>query len=260
MILINERSCIVKYFKSAIQRVPSDTSEEDAKTQLHFVIEDYIKTHILNAQEELLKIGSARVSNGDVIMTYARSNIVEKILIHASVVEKKKFKVIVAGSRPTDESAKLIHALATAGIECVFILLPCISYSLSQATHVFLGAGAVLSNGGIISRAGTASVALMANQFQKPVYVFAETFKFSSNVQLDSITSNELADPDKLLINGSSNPLSKWKETPNLKLLNLVYDMTPADLIRCIVTEVGIIPPTSVPVIVRERKDIESAE
>lgn len=250
----------IKYFKSAIQKISSDTSEDEAKSQLAFVIEDYIRTHILNAQEELMKIGCSRISNGDVIMTYARSSVVEKILINAATVEKKKFKVIVAGSRPTDESIKLVHALATAGIECVFVLLPCISFSFAQITHVFLGAGAVLSNGGIISRAGTASVALMAREFQKPVYVFAETYKFSGNVQLDSITSNELADPDKLLINGTSDPLAKWRETPNLKLLNLVYDMTPADLIRCIVTEVGIIPPTSVPVIVRERKEIESAE
>lgn len=35
-------------------------------------------------------------------------------------------------------------------------------------------------------------------------------------------------------------------------LLNLVYDAMPADFVTLIVTEFGAIPPTSVPVILRE--------
>jgi translation initiation factor 2B subunit (eIF-2B alpha/beta/delta family) len=37
-----------------------------------------------------------------------------------------------------------------------------------------------------------------------------------------------------------------------LQLLNLVYDVTPSTFITMVVTEVGMIPPTSVPVILRE--------
>jgi translation initiation factor eIF-2B subunit delta len=46
--------------------------------------------------------------------------------------------------------------------------------------------------------------------------------------------------------------LKDWKNKDHLKLLNLVYDLTPMDFISMVVTEVGIIPPTSVPVIIRE--------
>jgi translation initiation factor eIF-2B subunit delta len=35
-------------------------------------------------------------------------------------------------------------------------------------------------------------------------------------------------------------------------MLNLVYDLTPAHYISQVITEVGIIPPTSVPVVIRE--------
>lgn len=37
----------------------------------------------------------------------------------------------------------------------------------------------------------------------------------------------------------------------NLHLLNLVYDVTPSDLVDMAVTELGMIPCTSVPVVLR---------
>jgi translation initiation factor eIF-2B subunit delta len=37
-----------------------------------------------------------------------------------------------------------------------------------------------------------------------------------------------------------------------LQALNLCYDITPIQFIAVVVTEVGMIPPTSVPVIIRE--------
>ncbi len=41
--------------------------------------------------------------------------------------------------------------------------------------------------------------------------------------------------------------------------LGLIYDLTPAEFVTALVTEVGIIPPTSVPVIIRETKDRQSS-
>ncbi len=46
-----------------------------------------------------------------------------------------------------------------------------------------LGASALLSNGSVISRAGTATVALMATQRNVPVLVCCETYKFSEKVR-----------------------------------------------------------------------------
>lgn len=43
----------------------------------------------------------------------------------------------------------------------------------------------------------------------------------------------------------------------NLKILNLLYDLTPARYVSMVVTEIGLIPPTSVPVVIREyRKEL----
>jgi translation initiation factor 2B subunit (eIF-2B alpha/beta/delta family) len=42
------------------------------------------------------------------------------------------------------------------------------------------------------------------------------------------------------------------EQLPHLGLLNLKYDAMPADYVTMVVTEFGMIPPTSVPVILRE--------
>ncbi|ORX63468.1 hypothetical protein DL89DRAFT_273358 [Linderina pennispora] len=50
-------------------------------------------------------------------------------------------------------------------------------------------------------------------------------------------------------------PLTDWRETKNLRLLNLVQDITPPDFVSMIITEVGMIPTTSIPVVLREYKN-----
>lgn len=66
------------------------------------------------------------------------------------------------------------------------------------AQQVLLGASGVLSNGTVVSRAGSAAVAMMAAADSTPVLICCETYKFHERVQLDSITHNELGDPDAL--------------------------------------------------------------
>ncbi|KAL5046054.1 hypothetical protein BDW71DRAFT_69933 [Aspergillus fruticulosus] len=124
-----------------------------------------------------------------------------------------------------------------------------------------------------------------------PVIVCCETVKFTDRVALDSIVVNEIADADELVPtqpphqltdlpdpaaaaqpepkkggksapsnpsqsesnapkkNGS--PLADWRNTPNLQLLNLLYDATPAEYVDMVVTEMGSLPPSAVPIVHR---------
>jgi translation initiation factor eIF-2B subunit delta len=43
-----------------------------------------------------------------------------------------------------------------------------------------------------------------------------------------------------------------WENQSNLILLNLTYDAMPADFVTMIITEIGMVPPSSVPAILRE--------
>ena len=46
--------------------------------------------------------------------------------------------------------------------------------------------------------------------------------------------------------------MANWRNLEKLKLLNLLYDVTPAAFVTAVACDAGIVPTTSVPVILRE--------
>lgn len=99
-------------------------------------------------------------------------------------------------------------------------------------------------------------VAMMAKANNKPVLLCCETYKFCERVQTDSFVFNELGDPSDLVDLGRrGNVLDSWKETPALKILNLVLDATPPQFVDMVITEIGLIPCTSVPVVLRVKEE-----
>lgn len=57
---------------------------------------------------------------------------------------------------------------------------------------MLLGAHALMANGYVMSRAGTAQVAMVAKAYNVPVLVCCETHKFSERVQTDAFVYNEI--------------------------------------------------------------------
>ncbi|NXW51703.1 EI2BD factor, partial [Nyctiprogne leucopyga] len=65
-------------------------------------------------------------------------------------------------------------------------------------------------------------------------------------------TAHRTDDPDDLIVlRKGQAQLSGWAENKSLRLLNLVYDVTPPDLVDLVITDLGMIPCTSVPVVLR---------
>ncbi|KAJ5587463.1 uncharacterized protein N7459_003228 [Penicillium hispanicum] len=58
-------------------------------------------------------------------------------------------------------------------------------------------------------------------------------------------------DPSAASRTPSPSPLADWKDTPNLQLLNLMYDVTPAEYVDMVVTEMGSLPPSAVSIVHR---------
>ena len=50
---------------------------------------------------------------------------------------------------------------------------------------------------------------------------------------------------------GRNNMQAAWNDIHGFNVLNLVYDVTPPELISLVITELGMIPCTSVPVVLR---------
>jgi translation initiation factor eIF-2B subunit delta len=191
-----------------------------------------------------------------------------------------------------------MQRLQQAGLDCTYVYLHALSYVMPEVSKLFLGASSMLLNGTLVARAGTALVCMLAHQHGVPALVCCETYKFAERVLLDSICFNELGDPDELIPEseraeatggaegaasgaaagaaggaaGGAPPsgggeggaaaggarVADWRDLPRLKLLNLMYDATPMKYLTMVVTEVGVIPPTSVPAVIRENSARES--
>ncbi|KAL8802741.1 MAG: hypothetical protein Q9200_006480 [Gallowayella weberi] len=245
----------IRWLKMAISTIDPDTPEHQAKSELCSAIDNFIRERITVAGQAIASSACARIQDGDVILTFAKSSIVERTLAEA-YRQGKGFRVIVVDSGPLYEGRNLSCALSNLGLEVEYATSQCLSHVIQNATKVFLGAHAMMSHGRLYSRTGTALVAMMAKDVDIPVSVLCESVKFTDKVALDSISSNEIAPPHELGFPGMSSRKDDaspedWRDAPNLMGLNLMYDLTPAEYIDMIITEYGSLPPSSVPVVHR---------
>lgn len=266
----------IRWLKKLIVEIDPSTGEQEAKDYLCGHIDKFIQERITVTDQAIAASASAMIKDGSVVLTYAKSAIVEKTILQA-YARGTQFRVMVVDSRPLFEGKNLATSLMKAGLQVEYIPFSGIAHAVQDATLVFLGAHSMLSNGRLMSRIGTAAIAMAASKADVPVIVCCESVKFSGKVALDSIVLNEVAPSDELLLGerkiemqpapeeqtGKGNKkveeeaepnvktLHDWKDVPNLQILNLMYDVTPAEYIRMIICEYGSVPPSSVPVVHR---------
>ncbi|KDR23592.1 Translation initiation factor eIF-2B subunit delta [Zootermopsis nevadensis] len=236
-----------------LTQLSNNVSDSEAKKKLLEAIDTYIREQIEVAAQAICIMVQRKIANGDVILTYGCSSLLQRILLEAHR-NGTKFRVIIVDGRPWREGREMLRRLVECGLHCSYVLVSAASFIMREVTKVFLGAHALLANGYVMSRAGSSQVALLAHSHNVPVLVCCETHKFCERVQTDSFVYNELGNPDDLIPTDASSkecPLSQWRSVGSLTPLNLTYDVTPPDLVTAVVTELAILPCTSVPVILR---------
>lgn len=236
----------VRFVKRTISVLPPNAPEDENKKNVLSEIDNYKRQKISFAIKRIIDYFSNRIQDGDVILTYGTSEVIEQILIQAFQKKKKKFSVVIVGGRPTNIPKDTLDRLNEIGISCQYVLINAVSHMMKKVSYFLVGVSACFSNGFVLGRIGTAVVAMTAKNFNVPVLVCCQTIKFTEKTQLASITFNELNDPFEV-----SKTLPDKK---NVQVLNMFYDLTPIEYIDAIVTELGWLPPTSVPVILRESK------
>lgn len=238
-----------KHIKNVLTQLSVDQPESELKEHLCHFIDTYIENQIGKAAEAISISVQDKISNGDVILTFGCSSLINYIFEEAHRREVD-FRVIVVDSRPFLEGQELLRRLTANEIPCTYVLINAVGFVMPEVTKILLGAHALLSNGYVMARTGTAQVALVARSFNVPVLVCCETHKFSERFQTDAIVYNELGNPDDLIMSNKCR-LVNWESQNKLCPLNLNYDITPPELVTAVVTEVAILPCTSVPVILR---------
>lgn len=313
----------IRWLKQEISHISIDTPEQEAKDILCDRIDEFIRDKIDLSDQLIIESASHHINNGSTVLTFGHSEVLLRLFQHAVLEQGKSFNLVIVDSRPLFEGKKMLEGLVKATIKPTaeeleasptrkyeppvpitkdhlkvnYVMINLLSSTiLEDVDFAFLGAHAMLSNGHMYSRVGSAMVAMMCHKRNIPVITCCESIKFSDRVQLDSVTTNELADPEDLVSNSmlppakkslaleqfikqqeeseksntrkqsqgdkkdatqqesSSEPLKNWKDIPSLNILNIMYDLTPPEYIDKVITELGSLPPSSVPVILREYK------
>lgn len=214
----------IRYMKEVIAGISQDEveDEDEAKKLLCEWIDNFIREKIQAADALIAESASSKIADGDTILVYGKSSVVLKTLLLAKA-KPKSFKVIVVDSKPLFEGKRMASDLAAAGFDSIeYTLLTGVSHC--KATKAILGAHAMMSNGRLFSRCGTALVAMTAKKQDIPVMVCCESLKFADKAPLDSILFNETAQPRDLLSEDAD--VKAWEENANLQALNLMYDVS----------------------------------
>ena len=185
-----------------------------------------INNHFTEAQEKINNKVLKLIKNGDVIFTHCHSTNVVNALIYAKS-KGKKFEVYSTETRPLFQGRKTAQELKKAGINVTMFVDSALGVALSKeqgtkkVTKVFLGADALLKDG-VINKVGSEVIARIAKQEKIPVYVIADSWKFTKKkVPLENRKLDEV-----------------WDKAPkNIKIKNLSFEFVKRKYITRVITE-----------------------
>nr|WCZ58580.1 translation initiation factor eIF-2B subunit alpha [Andalucia godoyi] len=156
------------------------------------------------------------------------------VALENQLQKRKRFTVYVTECHPFQDGEKMVKALEDRGIVAKLVRDCAVFTCLQKVDFVLAGAEAVVENGGVISRVGTAQVAVVAGACGKPFYVAAESWKFTrvyplSQEEVLGITLDRIV-----------------KEKIRFGVEDSAFDYTSPDKITLLFTDLGVLTPSAV--------------
>ena len=155
----------------------------------------------------------------------------------------RSFKVFAGETRPLLQGARLTTwELGEAGIDVTLLCDNMVGALMKQGgvDLVITGADRIAANGDVANKIGTYTVAVLAERHGVPFYVAAPSSTFDLSLPDGSGIPIEERDPDE--IRCGFGHATAPKDVP---CFSPAFDVTPAVLIRGIITERGLIEPIS---------------
>ncbi len=160
-------------------------------------------------------------------------------VIRASHEEGKVLKVYADETRPLLQGARLTaFELVEEGIPVALITDSCAGSLMQQGKIdlVVVGADRIAANGDTANKIGTYSLAVLASYHWIPFYVAAPL----STIDLSLVTGQDINIENRAAEEITS--IGREKVAPDgVEALNPAFDVTPAGLIRAIITEKGVV-------------------
>jgi ribose 1,5-bisphosphate isomerase len=194
------------------------------------------------SKECIAEIGAKRIRDNMVVFTHCHSSTVTHLLSKARE-DGKAFEVVCTETRPVFQGRITAKELLALGVKTTFIVDSAARSFMRNADIVIVGADAITSEGNVINKIGTGTIALLAHEARKPFYVVAELLKFDPATVCGDYEEIEERSPDEV-----------WKGAPEkLVIRNPAFDVTRRDFIHGVICEEGIIPPHSVNEVIQRK-------
>lgn len=194
------------------------------------------------SKECIAEIGAKRIRDNMVVFTHCHSSTVTHLLRKAKK-DGKTFEVVCTETRPVFQGRITAKEMLTLGVKTTLIVDSAARSFIRNADIVIVGADAITSEGNIINKIGTSTIALLAHEARKPFYVVSELLKFDPATVCGDYEKIEERSPGEV-----------WKGAPEkLIIRNPAFDVTRRDYIHGVICEEGIIPPHSAAEVTRRK-------
>jgi translation initiation factor 2B subunit (eIF-2B alpha/beta/delta family) len=188
-----------------------------------------ILLHFKEAQEKINKIVSRLIKKNEIIFTHCHSTNVLNALSY-SKKKGKNFEVYHTETRPLLQGRKTARDLKLSKIKSTMFIDSAINFALNggnkkkRVNKIFLGADALVREG-IINKVGSGTIAELAKNKKIPVYVIADSWKFTKNyVPIEQRKLNEI-----------------WDRAPKeIRIQNPAFEFVEKIYISKVITEKGI--------------------
>ncbi|KAH7031317.1 translation initiation factor-like protein eif-2b subunit alpha [Microdochium trichocladiopsis] len=249
-----------QYLVMSLKQDPSSKSPDSIPLSPHENFEE-VRQHLLRngrlfasrakeSREKIASLGRRFIANDSVVLTHGGSRVVGTLLGRAAEQSgsdaPRRFKVIhVINEAEATESNRVVAALRAKGVPVATIPDSAVAYAMSKVSMVVVGAEAVTSNGGIISRLGTYQIALLAKAAQKDFFVAGEQHKFGKTFPLDQFDigfEQNLLDFHASKAHEDTEERAKQDTKPTAEPV----DYTPPELITSFFADHGVLAPSAV--------------
>lgn len=199
------------------------------------VIEDIqVLIEEIGNEEPLQRVGIEMINDNDVILTPCpRSATLLEFFL--KVGQKRNFEVIVTESYPNGvaDAKRFAEELTKAGIHTQVLPDAAVNAVMSKVSKVIISPRTVLANGGLIASSGMALPCLAAKNFNKPVLVFAGSYKLSLLYPFDVETLIEVGNSGKVIDFADAELMDR------LEVANPLCDYLGPELLDIIITTDG---------------------
>jgi len=155
----------------------------------------------LSQKLELFKTATAKVTvqcmnciaPGDLIIAHSSTTYIRDALVRAHTELEREFKVLVL-KHDFIRTKALVDDLERHQVDHILIPEYNLSHYLKSARKLFIGAVSVTSDNQAITGIGTANVVSLCHWYHVPVYLFAESIKFTHKSLPDQLIYYEERD------------------------------------------------------------------